>query len=349
MNIEELRSRILKINGRYWYKELTQEEIDYIFSVTNFLPEKYDIKIRRIYFIHGLTELKTCPTCGKEISWDRKHQKFGERCSKDCLLVPIGVSMDKVFEQTSFLPESTTFKNRIGYFKLNITEFQKCIVCGEEINYDNKHRTFSKHCSKECRTGDNKYIDSINIKRKETWENKSKNEIESINEKRKTTVQEKWGTDNVFQNETIIVKSNETRINTYQEKYGVDYVFQTDDFKEKKTNTLIEKYDVDNPMKNEDLKKKQQDSLERNYGVRNPMKSKIIQQKQIDNCNEKHGTDYIFQSDEFKKQYIITQRTNYYNTFLLQLKQKQIEPLFTREEYIKLDYDISPKKYKCLK
>jgi len=366
---EELKKKILKIKGRYWYKELTNDEINIIIKETSFLPNKYDIKIRRIYFIHNLTSLQICPTCGKEIQWDRKHQKFGKRCSKECYIVPDGVTIDQINNETNFLPSDISFKNRVGYYRLKIKKYKKCLICDKAIDFDNKHLTFPDYCSSKCRKQGQKYI---NEKRKDSWSNKNKEEISIINNKRKNTVNEKYGVDNVFQNEDIKVRSNEKRQKTNNEKYGVNYYIISDDFKEKKKKTLLETVGVDNPMKFDDYKNNQQDSLYVNYNVRNPMKSETIKQRVKDTNNEKYGVDNVFQNDdikekikktvnekynvdyysqsnEYKEKIKKTQRESYWDSFITLLKQKRIEPLFDKHEYITYNYGENNKKYKCLK
>jgi len=366
MNIDEIIKKIIKVSGRYWYKQLTDEELEIISSKTNFLPKSADIKKRRIYFINKLDKIQRCPVCGEEVLWDRKHQKFPKRCSKNCFLVPDNVSLNEILNYTSFLPEDIDFKERIGYFKLQENTIRTCKTCGLMVKYDSRHLTFPNYCNKECRVADK---ENINIKRKDTWDKKTQKEKASIKEKRTNTNIENWGTENVFQNSEIKEKSKNSRKHTIQEEYGVDYYPQTDEFKEKSKKTSMENWGKPNPMQSDTVKNKQRDSLEKNLGVRNPMQSKLIQDEVKQTTLEKYGVDYFFQSevfkdssvktlnekygvdhysetDEFKKNSTRTQRLNYYPIFIEKLSIKRITPMFNQEFYIECQHD-EKKEYKC--
>ena len=86
---------------------------------------------------------------------------------------------------------------------------------------------------------------------------------------------EKYGVENVFQNENIKNKIYETNI----EKYGTKSPIQNEQIKEKSRETCQEKYGVGNPLQNKDIKDKSDATNIERYGVPNPQQNTDIRIK----------------------------------------------------------------------
>lgn len=87
---------------------------------------------------------------------------------------------------------------------------------------------------------------------------------------------------------------------TVQNKYGVDYVFQDETFKEHSRQVSIDKYGVDNPAKSEVVKNKIKETYREAYGVDHPRKLKEIVAKQKRTLSERYGTPYPRMTDASK-------------------------------------------------
>lgn len=104
-----------------------------------------------------------------------------------------------------------------------------------------------------------------------------------------------------------LCKRKETTI----EKYGCENVFQNDKIKEKSKNKIIKKYGVENISQSKDIKKKKKETCLKNYGVEVPQQSKKIQEKTKKTCKKKYGYESIFQTEEFKKKARKTNKIKY--------------------------------------
>ena len=113
----------------------------------------------------------------------------------------------------------------------------------------------------------------------------------------------------------------EKRKQTCLAKYGVDYYSKTKEYKEKYKQTCLERYGVENLLQNKEVQEKYKQTNLSKYGVAHFLASKEIQEK-------------IFK----------TNRSDYWETFCVKLKEKNIVPLFSKEEYIK----DTGRKFKCL-
>lgn len=111
-------------------------------------------------------------------------------------------------------------------------------------------------------------------------------------EKRKKTTMEKYGVENVFQNNTVKNKIKAT----CTERYGVEYVSQSDNFKNQVKNTNVQNYGVPYLMQSDILREKAKNSCFKKYGVDNVSKSPDIQDKIKQTCIEKYGVSNVFQN-----------------------------------------------------
>lgn len=177
-------------------------------------------------------------------------------------------------------------------------DWGSCPVCGKLVKIKDYH-IGPQVCSEECR-------------------------IQRI----KNTNVDKYGCENVFQNEEIKQKSKETLM----EKYGVEHYSQTDDFKkqfrstmeekyggiglasrelkEKAVQTNQERYGCSFPMENEEVKNKSLQTQEEKYGGVG-FGSKIINEKITDTMIEKYGVDHSSKNEELKNKAMSTMIEKY--------------------------------------
>jgi hypothetical protein len=118
-------------------------------------------------------------------------------------------------------------------------------------------------------------------------------------EKIKITNLQKYGFENVMQNEEIKQKLKES-INT---KYGCEYYAQTEEFKKKYETISLEKYGVKHALSSDEVRKKMKETNLKIYGFDNPQKNKIIQEKTKQTIRKKYGVDCYFQTKEYKEKF----------------------------------------------
>ncbi len=164
---------------------------------------------------------------------------------------------------------------------LNIEEHPKCPICGNPVKfYRSVIKPFGTTCSQRCASiyatkfvNTEKRYEKIkkSIKEKYGVDNVFQNEdvkekIKNIKyerygdpnfsnrEKSKETNIEHWGGPSYFSDKQKKENSIKKKIKTVKEKYGVDNVFQNEDVKEKCKMSLLKHYNVDNASKIEYLK-----------------------------------------------------------------------------------------------
>jgi hypothetical protein len=236
----------------------------------------------------------------------------------------------------NWIRENTPEKLRNGKYKLStilywivndMTDFPKCQLCGKEMGVDKNIRFFhgyKKMCTK-CAT-----------------------HSDEANEKRKNTNIEKYGVENPFANGDIKEKIKTQNIEKYGincpakskenleiqkqrnlEKYGVESYQSTEEFKNKIKETCQKKYGTNNFFETEQFKIKSKTTLLNKYGVDHNMKSKEVQKIKKENFISKYGENYA--------QIVWGNRGNVgqsKRSYEYILKNPNIEPLFTVDEYI---------------
>lgn len=267
------------------------------------------------------------------------HEEFKEKLSKltmnrywENLLTPDEKTLMK--DLTIFLPEHFSLKSRRIYILNGITQLNKCLNCGSDVFFDEKHNINGIYCSKECYREHSKAGSTLHKEKQ-----KYKATIET-KEKRKATNLERYGVENPFQDPINKEKSKNNSIKTNIEKYGVEHYSQTEEFKR----FLSE----NNPMYKEENKLKLKETNLKIYNTENPMQNDDVKNKAKETCFEKYGSDNFFKTDAFKDLQQDKNRNDYYDTFIIQLKLKYIQPEFSKDEYVNMDYNHTVKKYKCL-
>lgn len=159
--------------------------------------------------------------------------------------------------------------------------------------------------------------------------------------KRKATCLEKYGVDNVAKVPSIQEKKN----NTFKVKYG-GHPFSLPHVKEKVICNNINKYGTNFIFENEDFKERKKAVLLAKYGVEHPMQSPSIKLKAKNNYFEKTGYFSPLQNPKVRLKQRYQKRKNSWGTFLKQLAYKQIEPLFSLQEFLEFNKFYS---FRCLR
>lgn len=134
------------------------------------------------------------------------------------------------------------------------------------------------------------------VKVKESWANKSQQELDDIQAKRE---------------------------NTCLEKYGVANPRQSEEVKSKTKRTLLEKYGVDCSLLIPEVKEKTESSMLSRYGVLNPGQSEEIRRKASETCILRYGVPKYSMTDEFKKKFKETMQARYECNNPMQVKEFQ--------------------------
>lgn len=247
--------------------------------------------------------------------------------------------------------ENTPEKLKNGNYKLStiifwilndMDDFPKCQKCGKYLGINRNIRFFQgykKYC-RNCAT----HSDESNEKRKQT--NLTKYGVENpfsnseIKEKIKIKNLEKYGINCPAKSSEILNKIKKENL----EKYGVENYQSTEEFKNKIKETCQKKYGTNNFFETEQFKIKSKTTLLNKYGVDHNMKSKKVQQIKKENFISKYGENYT--------QIIWGNRGNVgqsKRSYEYILKNPNIEPLFTVDEYIegKLKDIKSKFKFRC--
>ena len=161
-------------------------------------------------------------------------------------------------------------------------------------------------------------------------------------EKVKNTTIEVLGVENASQSEII----KEKKRNTTKSHLGVEYPAQSIVIQDKIKQTNLENLGVEYIFQSPIIKEKSKQTNLENLRVEYPMQSKEIQEKSKLTSLENWGTEYPMQSPTIKNKIFKTNKNNYWDIFLLKLKNKYIITLFDKEYYINNDKNF---KFKCLK
>jgi len=215
-------------------------------------------------------------------------------------------------EYSKFLGQCTFIEQKYCYLH-DIHERELCPICGNKLRIKDVNKGFQTFCSRDCMR-DPKAKIILNIK---------------------------------------------TKI-TCREKYGVDYPQQSVDIKNKSQQSCIEKYGVDNFAKSKEFK-----SEMRNWwSTLSETDRRNIQQSKEQTWQTTRGVNHVWQKEsksrekglqtikenyddgEISNRTQITNRTNFWDKYLLLLREKLIEPKFTKEEYV---LNTHTNEYICLK
>ena len=175
----------------------------------------------------------------------------------------------------------------------NPDKVPNCVFCGKPINFENYYQTHKKElfCSKkeaysyafENRKQTNLKLYGVEFllqnsekltKCKESWNSKSKEELDNINEKREKTIITKYGSLKNFE-----LQNHNKSKQTSMEKYGHEFAVASKEVREKIENTFLIKYNVKNPFAAEKIKDKIKETNLEKYGVSCTFSSDICRKK----------------------------------------------------------------------
>lgn len=110
---------------------------------------------------------------------------------------------------------------------------------------------------------------------KESWHNKSPEELKAIREKKEATCLERYGCKSYLSTEDKMEKTKQTCL----KKYGVEHFSKSEKVKEKKRQTNLERFGVDVVLKSEVIKERIKQTCLEKYGVDSISKSPEFQSK----------------------------------------------------------------------
>ena len=154
-----------------------------------------------------------------------------------------------------------------------------CIICGKQLTKsqqyhrqqccstscsaknENKYNKMKKTCKKKYGVEHFSKSKKFSEKIRNTWNNKSKEEIKAFNESCEKTHFERYGCKRPLQKKQFKQKVKQTNL----EKYGVENPFQVDSIKDKIKETNVKKYGVDNPRKSSQILNKSKESYKKRF------------------------------------------------------------------------------------
>ena len=174
----------------------------------------------------------------------RKSFMIGIRNSKEL--------QEKIILLTPHLKNGETFSDRCYHIANDLTSHKICTICNSgRLKFNHNKWDYNKACSTKC----------------------GANHPDRFEKTKKTNI-EKYGVENVYQNEDIKKKIRETNL----KNTGFEYNTQTQEFKDYCKKLNQERYGVDNYSQTEEFKEKVKET-----------------------CMEKYGSSHFLSSDEYKK------------------------------------------------
>lgn len=189
----------------------------------------------------------------------------------------------------------------------NITEKPVCIVCGKDVAFRRKGRGAY---ATFCSNNCR-----LSEKGSELWRAKTPAKDPKVVEKMKKTNLERYGTECTLQNEEVNSKARATCI----EKYGHEYAMQNDSVLQRKNETMIERYGEAVPLKNKSIHNKFKETIQEKYNCENLGKFPMVRRNMV------HSWDSL----------------------IMKLSMKNLEPLFTLDDYLKGKKRLSFRCQKC--
>jgi len=163
---------------------------------------------------------------------------------------------------------------------------------------------------------------------------------DEVHEEIKKVCLERYGAEYPLQNEEIREKIKQTCI----KRYGVDNPWKSDEFRDKIKETNLKRFGHENPNCCEEVRNKIKKTCLERYGHEHAAQSEIVKEKTRQTNLERYGYEWTGQVPEIKKKSYKTLKRNHYELFLTQLKNKNIELLSSKDEYINSD----TYRFKCL-
>ena len=250
--------------------------------------------------------------------------------------------------------------NCFVFYGLNKFSFRECPICGKRLNIKTVlSKPDAKYCSTKCASSSEETKEKYKQTCLEKYGVENPNQRKEVREKIKQTCLERYGVEVSSQSKDVQEKFKQTCLKKYGvehpfqskevqdkikqtilEKYGVEYSLQSKEIQEKRKETCLEKYGVEYSLQSKDVKEKSRQTWIKKYGVENPNQCKEVREKYKETCKEKYGTECFTQSKKYKE----TKRSKHWKDFCKQLKDKNIVPIFSKEEYT----NDTGRVFKCL-
>ena len=213
--------------------------------------------------------------------------------------------VDALLYHTSFLNfDKCSNTTRIYHILNDLHEPTKCECCGKPVlrNGDILGETL-KYCSRQCsathgvaktrktkleRYGSEGYMNPDKVR--ETWANKTIDELAEIKQKHVETSRRIYGTDHPMQSDVVQSKSKAT----CEERYGVDNFAKSTEFLIRSRATSQERYGTDNPMQNPEVAQHLRDTLSKKTAE----DWQEISLTRQETCLERYGVPFASQYEE---------------------------------------------------
>ena len=245
-------------------------------------------------------------------------------------------------ELKQWLEERNIPQNFLLYiYKNRLTKIviPTCPTCGKELSFK-QIMWGNKFCSLKCgslNSETQKKTKQTNLKK---YGVEHTSQVKEVREKAKQTCLEKYGVENPAQSKEIQEKFKQTCL----EKYGVENPNQCKEIREKIKNTNLEKYGVEHPLQSKKVQEKTKQTCLEKYGVEFATQTEEVKEKIKQTCLEKYGNSRTFYGKIVHKKVLATRRTKHWYIFCSLLKERNITPLFSKEEYI----NDTGRKFRCL-
>jgi hypothetical protein len=215
---------------------------------------------------------------------------------------------DEILSKTDFLPEDSTWVQRLWHCTRVVYEIPECknSQCDEKCNFLDGY--YQKYCSLKCHNNDpcvirtrkitmsNRYgapttLQSAVLRKKVAETNLCKYGYENplsnkeIQNKVKKTNIEKYGHENPFGNADVYAKGR----HTMQVKYGAPHTLQSPELSSKVEQTVLLKYGVNNAMQSQEVREVTERTNIERYGHSVPSKSENVKQNIINTNIERYG------------------------------------------------------------
>ena len=180
-------------------------------------------------------------------------------------------------------------KESYARIKNNIEILPECPICHKKHTFINRLDKFPYpiYCSNKCKGESKEWINKQKETKKELYGNANYNN----RKKYKETCLEKYGCENVYQNDEIKNKIKDIK----KEKYGDEYYNN----REQVYKTNLKNLGVKMPFQSKEILNKCNETLKIKYGenVHNPMDLEFVKNKIRNTCLERYGVDWITKTD----------------------------------------------------
>ena len=184
-------------------------------------------------------------------------------------------------------------KESYARIKNNIEILPECPICHKKLVFINRldKYPYPIYCSNKCKGQSDDWLN----KQKKTKEERYGNQNYNNRIQYKQTCINKYGVENVYQNQEIKNKIKQTKL----DKYGNEYYNNS----EKVHQTNLQNLGVKMPFQSKEILNKCIQTLKNKYGkeINNPMDLDIIKDKIRQTCLKKYGVDWVTKTDLFIK------------------------------------------------